>query len=209
MSQSIELGEGQKSAQFLIENDSNEKMAIELTVTERIMNEEGKEELPETKELSIFPPQIIIPPKDKRTIRLNWSGKGELKTERAFRVIAEQLPLKVDNKKKKKSGIQMLMKYMAALYVTPEDAKSNLKIESIKTQNGMLDLVIINDGNKHQVLIDPVLTITDLKKTYTLKSSELKGVTGENILALAKRKFSFKSDLSLSDKALATIKVND
>src|SRR5690606_3040109 len=100
MSQSIELGEKQKGTQFMITNDGEEKLAIELTVRERRMDPHGKETLPETKEITIFPPQMIIPPKEKRTVRVNWSGPKDIETERSFRVIAEQLPLKVDEKTK-------------------------------------------------------------------------------------------------------------
>lgn len=191
MSQAIELGEKQKSAQFFIENDSNEKMAIELSVKERKMDESGLETLPATSEITVFPPQMIIPPKEKRTIRVNWVGGKDLVEEKAFRVIAEQLPLKVDEKTKKKSGIQMLMKYMAALYVTPKDAESKVKILSIKKDANTLLVTLENEGNKHQVLSKPTIHFGKTKKT--IDSAELIGLTGENILARSKRTFVIKN----------------
>lgn len=190
MSQSIELGEKQKSAQFFIENDSNEKMAIELSVRERKMDESGKETLPETSELTVFPPQMIIPPKEKRTIRVNWTGSKALTEEKAFRVIAEQLPLKVDEKTKKKTGIQMLMKYMAALYVTPKDAEAKLKVVSTEKSGNAVKITVENEGNKHQVLTKPVLSFGKGKKSF--EGENLSGLTGENVLARSKRTFILK-----------------
>ncbi len=196
MSQAIELGENQKSAQFFIENNSNEKMAIELSVKERKMDENGNETLPATSELTVFPPQMIIPPKEKRTIRVNWIGGKAITEEKAFRVVAEQLPLKVDEKTKKKSGIQMLMKYMAALYITPKDAESKVKVLSQKKEGSNLLILLENEGNKHQVLAKPTITFGKNKKT--LGPDDLPGLTGENILARSKRNFvikNFKGDL--------------
>lgn len=209
MSQSIMLGEGQKSAQFLLENDGNENMAIELSVSERKMNEKGEEELPETSELSIFPPQLIIPPKEKRTIRVNWNGPTNIKDEKAFRVIAEQLPLKVDPKIKRKSGIQMLMKYMAALYVTPPDVESKIEVISHSSDGKELKITIQNHGGLHQILAKPEMTFAVGKKKQTLKADELKGLSGENVLAHSKRIFIIKSAVKINKEAKATIKINE
>lgn len=206
MSQSIDLGENQKSAQFFIENETDEKMAIELTVKERRMDEFGKETLPDTSEVTVFPPQMIIPAKEKRTIRVNWLGSKDIKSERSFRVIAEQLPLKVDPKTKKKSGIQMLMKYMAALYITPKDAESKVKILSIQQEGENLKVHLENSGNKHQILTRPTITFEKGKKK--LGPEELTGMTGENILAGSKRNFIIKK-VKVPASGAAEIKIED
>ena len=209
MSQSIDLAENQRAAQFLIENDTNEAMAVELSVKERIMDENGKETLPEVKELTVFPPQMVIPPKDKRTIRVSWSGGNSLSSEKAFRVIAEQLPLKVDQKTKNRSGIQMLMRYMAALYVTPANATSEIstKIES-STKDGFVVLVE-NKGTAHQIMQNPILTIEGAKKKWSFKASELANFAGENVLAGSKRLFKvFSKDLIPMDGKVV-LKLND
>ncbi len=209
MSQSIELAEGQKSAQFLIENDGVENMAIELSISERHMNEFGIENLPETSELTIFPPQLIIPPKEKRTIRVNWNGPSDISEEKAFRVIAEQLPLKVDDKTKKRSGIQMLMKYMAALYVTPKEVSSKLEITSFKSDGKNITLLIENKGNKHQVLINPTVTFLHQNKKHVLKNKDLGGLVGENVLAKSKRSFTIINAASINKDSSVVIKVDE
>lgn len=209
MSQSIDLGEKQKGTQFLLENDGETKMAVELTVKERKMDEQGVETQVDTKEISIFPPQVIIPPKEKRTIRVTWNGQGALDSERSFRVIAEQLGLKVDDKTKNKSGIQMLMKYVAALYVTPDDAASKISIESHASDGKELVLQIVNAGNKHQILGDPTLTFEEKDKKVQIKAQDLKGLAGENVLANSKRVFKIKNSTVIPAHAKVSIKVND
>lgn len=209
MSQSIELGSNQKSAQFLLENDSNEKMAIELSVKVRKMDETGKESLEDTSDMAVFPPQLIIPAKEKRTIRVNWNGAKELDVEKAFRVIAEQLPLNVDEKTKKRSGIQMLMKYVAALYVTPKDAKSEMKILETDLKNSQFTITLENSGNKHQILANPEITFKDENNKTVLKADSLKGLAGENVLAKSKRTFIIKSDLKARPQGTGSIKLDE
>lgn len=208
MSQSLELSENRKSAQFTVENESNEKMAIELTVKERRMNSDGKEELPPTSELSIFPPQMIIPPKEKRTVRVMWNGPGKISSEKSFRVIAEQLPLDVD-KKKKGTGIQMLMKYMAAFYVTPPDAKADLGTTLISSLPGKLVFKVTNSGMRHQIIYKPKLTFRKGSNKIILGTKELKGFAGENILSKSERFFSIEYPGQIPEGSEVSLKLED
>lgn len=208
MSQEIELESGKKSVQFIAENETAENMAIEFSVKERKMDESGKEELPETKSLSIFPPQLIIPPKEKRTIRVNWNGPLDIEKELAFRVIAEQLPLNVDAKKKA-SGIQMLMRYMAALYVTPKNVESKLESSLRASSVGEFTLSVKNSGKKHQILTKPSLVISKGGKKWVLKENDLKGISGENVLAGSERLFTVKARETYPLDAEVTLKVEE
>lgn len=209
MSQTIELGDGKKGGQFLIENEGAANIAVELTVKERKMDEDGVETLLDTKDISVFPPQIIIPPREKRTIRVQFTSKDEITTERSYRVIAEQLPLKVDAKTKDQSGIQMLMKFVAALYATPAGAKSDVKILS-QTSNGKELVVLLeNKGNRHQLLNNPLLKYLHAGAKGELKAGDLPGLTGENILAGQKRKFIIQSKKVIPVGSKLDIKIND
>lgn len=208
MSQSIELGEGKKAAQFLIQNEGATNIAVELTVKERDMNEKGEEVLNDTKEVVIFPPQIIIPPGDKRTIRVSYNGASDIKSEKSYRVIAEQLPLKVDAKTKNKAGIQMLMKFVAALYATPSDSKSEVKIMSYSIDGKELRLTVANNGNKHQLINNPILSFRG-KEKVELKDNELKGFIGENILAGKTRSFTVPVTKAIPKDAKVELKIHD
>lgn len=209
MSQSIELSEKQKAVQFWLENDSDEKLGIELTVVERVMDINGKETLPATSQINVFPPQVIIPAKEKRAVRVSWNGEGELKSEKSFRVIAEQLSVKVDEKTKRRSGIQMLMKYMAALYVTPANAESKIAVEAIQSMDKKLAVTVSNKGNKHQILGKPVLTIKSKDNKQVLKEKELGGLAGENVLAESTRTFQISTKLKFPTDAQATLDFED
>ena len=208
MSQSIDLSENQKGTQYLIENSTSEPMAVELSVQERSMDSKGEETLTDTKEMMILPPQMIVPPGDKRTVRVNWIGKEAPKSEKNFRVIAEQLDLDVNQKPKKKGGVKMLLKYMATLYLTPKDADAKISIPEFTSTEKDLKLVIENTGNKHKILQSPKIIFEHDGKKTEFHSSDLKGVAGENVLGNSKREFVVSTNKKVSPKSKVTIKVD-
>lgn len=209
MSQTIELSDDRLAVQFFLENDSPANMAVELLVKERSMDLRGEEKLADTKDLKVFPPQVIIPPGEKRAIRVSYVGGKDLKIEKNFRVIAEQLPLKVDDKTKNKSGIQMLMKYVAALYVAPADTKPEIKVVSHASNGKELKLTIENSGGRHQLLNAPILKYSIKDQKHEIKSEDLKGLAGENVLASSKREFIIKSSKTIPENAKVELKINE
>ena len=190
MSVSIELSDNQKHVSFIIENESKQPLPVQINLFERSMNESGEDVLKETSEVMAFPDQLIIPPEQKRSVKVTWSGKAdELKSEKAFRFVAEQLPLDLDQDKKSKTGIKMLLKYVAALYVNPKNSESKISCEY-----GDAQLTCINEGNKHRILNFKSLVLQDSSSKIEFETADLKKVNGENILAHGKRVFSLKKD---------------
>ncbi len=209
MSETIELKGERKGAQFTIQNEGASNIAVELTVKERVMDEEGKEELKDTNDVSIFPPQIIVSPGVKRTIRVSYNGKDDIKMEKNYRVIAEQLPLNVDEKNKSNTGIKMLMKYVAALYAAPDNTKSEIQLLS-QTSNGKeMKLVIENKGGRHQLINNPVIKFLHKGNKGEIKASDLPGLAGENILAGHKRIFIIKTSKTIPEDARLELKFDE
>lgn len=209
MSQTIELSDDRKAVQFFLENDSPLSMAVELTVRARSLDVKGIETLEPTQEVKVFPPQVIIPAGEKRAIRVSYSGDKDLKIEKNFRVIAEQLPLKVDIKTKEKAGIQMLMKYVAALYVAPSNTKPEIKVLSHSSNGKVIKLLIENSGGRHQLLNAPILKYSIDNKKHEISASDLKGLAGENVLAGTKREFVIESTKTIPTNVKVELKINE
>lgn len=206
MSQSIELGDGQKQVQFIVENPTGEPMAVEIGLRDRIQKEDGSEDQPASKDIAAFPPQLIIPPKEKRTVRVSFMGSKPT-TEKAYRVVAEQLPVDVNGVRQKGSGIKMLLKYVAALYVNPGNTKADLKVVSIQV-GSELKITLENKGSLHAPLVNPQLTLKKGSKKILLKDGQLKGLAGENVLAGARRVFSIPAVSGVDATFEGSIKVD-
>lgn len=184
MSSTIDLTSGEVHANFTIENDTTLPLPIQIQLHQRAMNEEGNDILTPVTDLKAFPDQLIIPPEQKRSIRVMWSGdKAKLNSELSYRFIAEQLPVNLE-KKNSTTGIKMLLKYVAALYVTPKSAEAKIKCDFLQEA-----LSCTNSGNKHQILNFKKIKLEGKNISYSLQNEELKKISGENVLANSKRTF--------------------
>lgn len=206
MTQTIDLAKGQKSTQYQIENTTKETIPVTIKVFERIQNEDGTEVLPKTTQVKVFPPQLIVPPGQKKTIRVDWIADAPPSIEKAYRIVAEQVPLDLNKKSAKdKGGIKMLLKYVNALYVDPGKTKSNLQV--LKYELGeKLRVYIINSGTAHQYLKNVKISFVSNKKTYSVSKKELQKLDGQNILAGSSRYFDFNFDTKIPKGLKGSIK---
>lgn len=206
MSATIELSQNEKHYSFLVENNTKSPVAVQINLHTRDMNDLGEDKLGEVKDLVAFPDQLIIPPEQSRTVKVTFTGDPKkVDQELSYRFVAEQLPIDLQ-KKTQKSGVKMLLKYVAALYVNPEDsqAKINCVLKNLK-------LHCKNEGNKHQIVLFKSLSFGEKKKKITLSKEELKKVSGENILAGKERVFdlSFKNELKNLKETKADFKLEE
>lgn len=189
MSQTLDPSK-EKNAVFYIENDTKEPIAVQLTAAKRVMDLNGVETQPEEKEnLSIYPDQLIVPPGEKRSVKVNWLKSGKLEVEDAYRIIAEQLPIEIDGKKKKAANIKVLLRYVAAFYVSQNDFDSKVEISSVNLLKDSVKFTVRNSGTKHQVLTKLTLSFKVNNKLVEVLPEELKGMAGENVLANSTREF--------------------
>lgn len=188
MSAELELGSKKQYFIFVIDNPSPEPLAIQITLFKRDMNENGEDVLTETEEIEAFPDQLIVPPTQKRSVKVSYNGSDKLTQEVAYRFIAEQLPLDLNEKKEKKSGLKMLLKYIAAFYVTPKEARPDVQCTLEKKV-----LSCLNKGSKHQILNVRKAVVSNKSQTINLDKNDLKEFAGENILAQKSRRFKLET----------------
>lgn len=205
MSAVMSLEAGEKRLVFAIENESEAPIAVELTLRERVMLKNGQEEQPVLKknELSVYPQQVIVPPGEKRSVRVSWSGETP-KKELAYRLIAEQLPIELEEQKTPKTGIKMLMRYVAALYIRPAGTKAELKTTYLRSEGEHHLFQIENIGSHHQILTNLQMTLQQGNQSVNVPASLLKTLEGENILAQTTREFKLAKDPSLKQLSPAT-----
>lgn len=191
MSTTIKADNKNKTALFTVFNDSDQPIAVQLEMRKRIMKVDGSEDHPESDDFLVFPDQLVLGAKKRRVIKVKWL-KGNVKDiEKSYRLIAEQLPIDVTKNKTKKADIKILLRYIAALYVEPQNGKAKLRVISSKTTKDLNRVVfhVENTGTIHHILLNPKVNIIQESKKFPLKN--LEGIRGENILAHTRRYFSF------------------
>ena len=149
----LELGldpAGRKSAgSFRIVNFDARPIAVEVGVFTREMTDEGSDILrPADDDFIVYPPQMIVMPGQTQTLRVQYVGDPVDGVERAYRLIAEQLPIDLGDERDRDGGsITLLVRYVASLYVGPPSASPALRvIAAVPAPRERMRVVLANEG---------------------------------------------------------------
>jgi fimbrial chaperone protein len=177
---------GAKSvATFRIKNDGEARIAVRLSALTRSVSTDGKEENASAAELfTLYPSRVLVEPGSSVAVKIQWKGPASVATERCFRLMAEEVPL--DSGGEKGSGIHMLFRYIASIYVGDAGFKPELVAQATGAEgkDGAGILVDLeNRGTRHVVAEKVRLDLVDDQgKTITLSNEELGSLNGANYL---------------------------
>src|SRR5262249_56809845 len=89
-------GPGAKQV-FQVKTETETWAAIQISLVHRDMGVDGRETLKEGEDVFIvFPPQLVLLPHEARALRLQWAGDPKPAAELSYRIIVEQLPVRID-----------------------------------------------------------------------------------------------------------------
>lgn len=193
---------------FTVENNTSAPASVQIRIVTREVDVDGGEKNTDAeKDFTIYPAQMVLKPHAKRSVRVQWLGDPRLKEEKAYRIIAEQLPVNLDKQKPKTSAVRFLVTYRGALFVTPPGLAHNVTLDFTGTTQDatgrkMLEIVLHNRGAQHALLRNLKLDIKDDKghSVSLAGENQLKGVTGEGILAKHRRRFMIPRPTELTGK---------
>ena len=182
----------QSSQLFAVENDSDRKIAVELSAVTRDLDSDGHETNADASaDFSIYPSQVIIEPHSTKSVRVQWNGPAQLANEKAYRLIAEELPINLDPGKDG-TAVRFLVQYRCALYITPPQAKSDVHMTGHALAGHTLDFTLANSGTAHSLIKNFALELTDSAgRTHELSDPKvLERVNSEVLMPGAERRFS-------------------
>lgn len=181
---------------FILSNESSNRVAFKVQVLTRDIDLDGKETNEPAGDLfAVFPVQGTLMPGSKQTVRVVWRGPSEISCERAFRLVAEELPVEFSPAESTKRGpIRIQLRYMAAVYVQPHKAKPDIRVTSFtQSGTGSWQLIVTNAGTAHQNLVNPKLILIGSEgRGREVPEECLSGLLSENVLAGHARRFIIK-----------------
>lgn len=186
MSISISPSGAQSIATFRLTNDGGQQIAIAIKATTRQIDESGTEiNGPADQDFTIFPTRIVVQPNSFQIVKVQYKGTPKLSKEMPYRIIAEQVP--IDFTQQQTSGVKVMFRYIAALYVTPPNVNYKLAISKVEyaEQEGTKGFLITvtNTGTRHALINDPVIKITAPgSAAITLQEDAVKSMQGQNLL---------------------------
>ncbi len=187
---------------YTVENDSSDPTAVQISVVKRGQAEDGSETLSQAEDqFLVFPAQLVLLPREKRTVRVQWLGPVKPEKELAYRLIAEQLPVDLGRAGATTNSLKLLVKYQTAIYILPPgihpDPARDLVIQRAapgRDSHGRttLELTVANHGPMHINLRGVRVTAKSMGdgKSVILSPPQLTGsMLGENVLPGSARRF--------------------
>ena len=177
-------------ASFRIENDGNDPIALVISVVTRSVDPNGVEQNePVGSDFLILPSRVVLEPRTTRVVKVQWRGSPLIEVEGAYRVVVEQVPVAFSESNI--SGIRIMFRYLASLYVVPAAAQADLELGSLNpmVQDGQAGFVVQlrNTGNKHAIIKTAKLLVRSGDREFMLPAESLAGLIGMNILAGSSR----------------------
>ncbi|MGD9940754.1 MAG: molecular chaperone [Clostridia bacterium] len=184
-----ETGTG-STASFRIENDGDSPIAVIISIKTRSIELDGTENNePVGTDFLVLPSRLVLEPRTTRVVKVQWRGTRPLSYEQAYRVMVEQVPVAFGEAGG--SGIRILFRYIAALYVVPAGASGRLSLGTVTASEvgGEAGFVvrIDNVGDKHFITEAPRLVLRGGEQELDLSGDSLKGLEGLNVLARSSR----------------------
>lgn len=171
------------SGVFRITNTYDRPVAVQTSVFAREMTESGADVLtPAPNDFTVFPPQLIVMPGATQSIKVTYVGAAPEGREKAYRLIAEEVPVPLDANAAEEGGkMGVLVEYVTSLYVAPKGAKPAVRVlDARSAPGGKLELTLSNSGQSHALLTKVALEINGQR----VEGEEaLEGLLGQNILA--------------------------
>lgn len=182
-------------------NDTAEQIAVEVSMAERKISLEGQETTESADDdFLVYPSQIVLPPQGVQSVRVTWLGNPNPEKELAYRIIAEQLPINLNNPEESQAettsgAIKVMFRYIGSVYIRPKNTQSKVVLNGITHEKGTdgndrLVITFENQGTRRAVLSELNLNLTSQGSQLTLKPEQLEGVNNGVILAGNQRRFS-------------------
>ncbi|MCH9620780.1 MAG: hypothetical protein S4CHLAM20_01840 [Chlamydiia bacterium] len=203
----IDFNKGQ--GYYTLINDANSQKVIAISTKTRSMDIDGKNIMDATKDLIVYPKQVVLKPKEKRLIRVIWKAKKPIAHEKAYRIIFAEQNINVDfgeedlGKDERRAGLSFGVRFEGTVYIQPKKvAKSKIEVTSFDRKKiegeDYFVITLENTGSKHKHIISKDLELELLrsakgKEDWHLLTEELvQKYAGNALLILSKGKREIK-----------------
>jgi P pilus assembly chaperone PapD len=141
---------GEKTVTVEIVHISGGPAAIQVSVHERLLDIDGilvKENLPKSSDFTVHPAQVILYPKERANVQIQYNGKGKISADKAYVLYSEEVPIDVGEEE---SGVNVKVRMLTNYYtVILLDAAKPGKLAFVSSKvigGGKIEVVAENKG---------------------------------------------------------------
>ena len=158
--------QGSKSEYFFqVNNSTDQPLPLEIFVKQRHISGEESEQLVDSDDFFIFPPQVLIQPDKTQMIKVKYIGEPT-DISKSYRIIFSQLPIKDEVTQ---SSIKMLFQIGALVFVSPNKVQKTVTAKILYQDNIPSQMQVVNQGTGVIVISTLSFAVTSDHASYTWK----------------------------------------
>lgn len=186
---------------FELDNNETDRIALTVSVQtlarDELYNETNQDA---DDEFLIYPPQIILSPGKRQTVRVTWLGDPKLAREQTYRLVVKQVPIEVLEAKSGATApvdgrVRVLLSYRGTLFIRPPKAAPQISLAAVTTYSHdsgtTLALTLINDGTAVGLVKHCELTLVSARGPLIMvPAASLAVLQNNRVLAGGRRRYS-------------------
>lgn len=184
---SIVLRSNPRIGTLTIKNENTERVTLQIQMTSWRQDAEGKDIYEPTTDLVFYPHILTIEGGKEGIVRMGYDHAGALRTERCYRLFAQELPIR----KPGETVVKIAARIGIPVFVTPSNPSSKVSIAAPEIVQGRLRVRLTNSGNAHTRIQKVVITGLDSKGDTAFSATQ----NGWYVLPGASRVFTFDGDI--------------
>jgi fimbrial chaperone protein len=141
---------GEKTAFVEIVHTGGDPAAIQLSVLERRLDTNGvfvREGLPVSSDFLVHPAQVILYPKERAAVQIQYKGKGKITADKAYALYSREVPIDVKREDENSSmAVKMLTSYYTVISLETGKPGKMVFVSSKVIGGGKIEVLAENKG---------------------------------------------------------------
>ena len=182
---------------FQLTNNSAERVAVTVSFATLDLDVDHKEtNRAADDDFLVYPPQILLTPNAKQTIRVTWLGTPTPASELVYRMIVQQVPIELLDKSAPATPngrLNVLVTYRGSIYIRPGTAAPNIVLQSARLakENERTNLVVTlrNAGTSIGLVKNCTLVVKTPTRVIDIPAAAMTGINDTRVLARQTRRY--------------------
>ncbi|MCF9035493.1 molecular chaperone [Acinetobacter nectaris] len=186
----IQLVGDEPATSINLYNQGNDESNLQVRIFKWVQ-ENGQDTLQETNDVVVSPPFVNLAANSSYNVRIVRISPTEISQEKSYRILIDELPKPIDNRKVNQS-LNILLRSSLPLFITNPNSIAEVHWSIQQDSNNQSYLVLNNTGNRHLLMGKLVIEDTTIHVSYPIQVNTVNGYI------LAKEMKSYKVDNSVN-----------
>jgi len=146
----FQANQGEKTAFVELVHTGGDPAAVQLSVFERTLDIDGvfvKSQMPKSSDFVVHPAQVILYPKERANVQIQYKGKGKITTEKAYVLYSREVPLNVAKDDEEGNlSVRMLTNYYTVISLDVGKPGRLVFVSSKVIGDGKIEVLAENRG---------------------------------------------------------------